>query len=111
MKFCGKYSGSYNKTVVEGGQITSSKGKATITIAEVGKGAYLVTIVDDEKTTLHELAYLEDDVLRAQAQSGEGVSSTYFEGHHLVHQLSNKSPTVWTVKDYKLKKMQKASLN
>ncbi len=104
MKFCGEYSGKYNQTTVEGGKITSVKGTATLTISEVGKGAYLITSVDDGKLTFNDLAYLEGDVLRAQAQSGQGVTSTYFDGKHLIHQLSNKSPTVWKVKNYKLKK-------
>ena len=102
-KFAGEYSGKYNRTTVQGGKITSTKGKATLTITEVGKGAYLITTVDDGKTTFNDLAYLEDGVLRAQAESGEGVTSTYFDGKHLIHQLSNKSPTTWTVKNYKLK--------
>jgi hypothetical protein len=102
-KFAGEYSGKFNQTVVQGGKITSSKGKATVTITEVGKGAYLITTVENGSTTFNDLAYLEGDVLRAQAQSGEGVTSTYFSGKHLIHQVSNKSPTTWTVKNYKLK--------
>jgi hypothetical protein len=103
-KFEGKYAGKYNKTEVQGGKITSTKGKATLTIAEVGKGAYLITTVDDGTTTYNELAFLEDDVLRAETQSGQGIVSTYFKGKHLISQLSNKSPTVWTVINYKFNK-------
>jgi len=104
MKFCGEYYGKYNKTTVENGKITSTKGNASLTIAEVGKGAYLITSVEDGTNTFNDLAYLEDGVLRAQAQSGQGITSTYFEDNCLVYQLSNKSPTVWTVKNYRLKK-------
>lgn len=107
MKFCGEYSGKYNQTIVEGGKIVSIKGKATLTIAEVGKGAYLITSVDDGKVTFNELAYLEGNVLRAESQSGQGITSTYFNGKDLIHQLSNKSPTTWKVKNYKLKKCKK----
>ena len=103
MKFCGNFKGKYWKTTVEGGKITNTEGCATLSISKVGKGAYLITVVDDGSNTFNDLAYLEGDVLRAQAQSGEGVTSTYFEDGCLIHQLSNKSPTVWTVKNYKFK--------
>ncbi len=101
---CGKYSGKYNKTVVTASGIVSTKGKATLEITEVGKGAYLIAEKSDDGTAFNNLAYLEGDVLRAQAQSGEGITSTYISGKHLIHQLSNKSPTVWTVKNFKLKR-------
>jgi hypothetical protein len=99
--FCGKYSGKYNSTTVSSAGINSSKGKATLEIKEVGKGAYLVTTVVDKTTTYNELAYLENNVLRAQAQSGEGIISVYFSGKCLNLQFSNKSPSVWTVVNYK----------
>jgi hypothetical protein len=102
--FCGKYSGKFNQTTVSAIGINSTKGKATLEIKEVGKGAYLLTTVIDGKTTVNELAYLEGDVLRAQAQSGEGIVSVYFSGKKLYLQLSNKSPTVWTVTNYKFKR-------
>jgi len=99
-----KYTGKYNSTTVEGGKINSSKGTATIKISEVGPGAYLETIVVDGKTTVNTLAFEKDCVLVAQAQSGEGVTNTYFDGKYLIHQLSNKTPTVWLVKNYKFKR-------
>ncbi len=102
--FCGEFHGKYNKTTVEGSSIVSTKGVATLSIQEVGKGAYLITVTDNGFTTFNDLAFLEGDVLRAQAQSGEGITSTYFEDNCLIHQLSNKSPTVWTVKNYKFKR-------
>ncbi len=102
--FAGEYSGKFNQTVVEGGKITLSKGKATLSITEVGKGAYLITIIESDKTTtIKNLAFLEGDILRAQAQTGEGITSTYFENKDLIHQSSEKSPTTWKVKNYKLK--------
>ncbi len=103
-KFCGTYKGKFWETTVQSGNITNTEGCATITISKVGKGAYLITIIDNGNTTFNELAYLEGDVLRAQAQSGEGITSTYFEDDCLVHQLSNKSSTEWKVKNYKFKK-------
>lgn len=102
--FEGKYAGKYNSTEVKGGKITSTKGKATLTIAEVGKGAFLITTVVDDSTTYNELAFLEGNVLRAESETGQGILSTYFKGKHLICQLSNKSPTVWAVVNYKLKK-------
>lgn len=102
--FCGKYTGKYHETTVSASGIASSKGKATLEIKEVGNGAYLVTVVENGKTTVNNLAYLEGCVLRAQAESGEGITSTYVAGKYLVHQLSNKSPTVWKVQNFKLKR-------
>ena len=103
-KLVGEYYGKYTQTTVEGGKIQSLVGKATLKIAEVGEGAFLITVVDDEKNTSNDLSYLEGRVLRGIAQSGEGVVSTYFDDYHLIHQLSNKSPTVWKVKNYRFKK-------
>lgn len=103
-KFIGEYTGKYNKTTVEGGKILSTEGKATIKISEVGKGAYLQTVLEDGKTTFNTLAFEKDGVLVAQAQSGEGVTNTYFDGKCLIHQVSNKTPTVWLVKNYKFKR-------
>lgn len=37
MKFCGKYCGKYNKTVVNSAGVTTTKGKAVATISEVGR--------------------------------------------------------------------------
>ena len=103
-KFIGEYTGKYNKTTVEGGKIQSSEGRATLKISEVGPGAYLETLVEDGKTTINTLAFENDGVLVAQAQSGVGVTNTYFEGKCLIHQISNKSPTVWLVNNYKFKR-------
>lgn len=103
-KFIGEYTGKYNKTTVEGGKIQSSEGRATLKISEVGPGAYLETIVADGKTTFNVLSFENNGVLVAQANSGEGVTNTYFDGKCLIHQLSNKSPTVWLVKNYKFKR-------
>ena len=103
-KLVGEYYGKFTQTTVEAGVIQSIYGKATMKIEEVGEGAYLETIIDDGKTTFNNLSYLEGNVLRAIAQSGEGVTSSYFEHDRLIHQLSNKSPTVWKVKNYRFKK-------
>ena len=103
-KFVGEYYGNYKQTTVEGGKVQSTEGRATLTIAEVGDGAFLITVVENGKDTFNDLSYLEGHILRGIAQSGEGVVSTYFDNHRLIHQLSNKSPTVWKVKNYRFKK-------
>ncbi len=103
-KFCGEFFGKFTETTVEGSTIASTKGVASLTISEVGKGAFLITVIDNGTTTFNTLAYREGDVLRAQAQSSEGITSTYYEGDCLIHQVSNKSSTVWSVKNYKFKK-------
>jgi hypothetical protein len=97
----GKFCGKYTKTLIEGDKVKNTKGKATVTISKVGKDSYLISILEDGKTTINNLAFLKDDVLVSQAQSGEGVANTYFDGKHLIHQLSNKSPSTWVVKKYK----------
>ena len=107
MKFCGKYCGKYNKTVVNGSGVTSSKGKAVVTISEVGCGAYLInTVKDGGAENTNELAYLEDHVLYSEGSAGNGLTSTYFEHGKLIQQSSTKknSPDVWTVVNLSLKK-------
>ena len=106
--------GVYTKTTVvlpKPGPV-STNGKTKITIKLVGPGAYLITVVDDDKNTFANLAYLEsmpgmEDVLRSESQSGEGITSTYFNGKKLVHQVSNKSPKVWLVANYLCKRVKK----
>jgi hypothetical protein len=112
MKFCGKYSGKYNKTqitVLNGSKvITPSKGTSEVTISEVGCGAYLITIVNDNnptKETYNELAYLEDNVLRASACGGKGILSSYFEDNKLIIQISDKPfANEWIVINFSFKK-------
>ena len=108
MKFCGKYCGKYNQTVVNSAGVTSTKGKAVVTISEVGCGAYLINTVKDgdSSNAINELAYLEDHVLRSEGSAGNGLTSTYFEHGKLIQQSSTKknSPDVWTVVNYTLKK-------
>lgn len=102
--FIGEFVGCYTKTTVESNKIKSSKGKATIKITKVGPGAYLETIIDDCETIINTLAFKNNDILVAQAQSGEGITNTYFKDKHLIHQISNKSPSIWLVKKYKFQK-------
>jgi hypothetical protein len=108
-KFIGEYIGKYNKTTVEGGKVKSYKGRATIKISEVGEGAFLQTTIDNGKTTFNTLAFIRDwgnkSILVSQAESGEGLVNTYTDENLLISQVTNKSPTVWTVKNYKLKKI------
>jgi hypothetical protein len=111
MKFCGKYSGKYNKTVitvVNGSKvITPGKGTTELTISEVGCGAYLITVVNDPNSpitkTYNSLAYLEDNILRAG--SGKGITSTYFDDNKLIHQGSDKpSANEWIIFNESYKK-------
>ena len=99
--FIGKFCGKYTNTLIVGDKVKNTNGKATVTISKVGKDSYLISILEDGKSTFNNLAFLKDDVLVSQAQSGEGVTNTYFDGKHLIHQLSNKSPSTWIVKKYK----------
>jgi hypothetical protein len=116
MKFCGKYCGKYNKTLATGPAgpfstptaVTSIKGTCVVTISEVGCGAYLINIVKDNGTgTFNNLAYLEDNVLRASS-GGNGIFSSYFEDNKLIAQASNRSndgtTETWNVVNYSLKK-------
>jgi hypothetical protein len=115
MKFCGKYSGKYKKTVATSTvspfttptAVTSSKGTAEVTISEVGCGAYLINIIKDGDSSnpINELAYLEDNILRASSSSGKGITSIYFEDNRLIVQLSGRrTSTEWDVINYSLKK-------
>ena len=115
MKFCGKYSGKYKKTIATGPAgpfstptlVTPSKGTAVVTISEAGCGAYLINIVEDGgKLINNDLAYLEDNVLRSGL--GDGQTSTYFEDDRLIHQVSGRKNTntnsEWIVVNFSLKK-------
>jgi hypothetical protein len=110
MKFCGKYSGKYNRTeinVVNGSTvITPSKGTAEVTISEVGCGAYLISIIKDGDSSdpKDKLAYLEKNVLRASAY-GHDIVSAYFEDNRLIIQLSSRrNSTEWEVVNFSFKK-------
>jgi hypothetical protein len=114
MKFCGKYSGKYKKTVgtstvspfTSPTTVTSSKGTAEVTISEVGCGAYLITIITDGDSSdpKNKLAYLEKNVLRASS-NGHGILSADFEDNRLILQISGKrTSTEWDVINYSLKK-------
>ena len=101
--------GIYTKTTIvlpKPGPV-SSNGKAKITIKLVGPGAYLVTVVEEDNTTFNNLAYLQQGALYSATQSGNGETSTYFEGKKLVHQVSDKSPKVWLVANYLCKRVKK----
>lgn len=101
--FSGEFSGKYDLTKVENG-ITNTSGTVTIKIEKVGVGAYLQTIVYDRRTTINVLGFEKDGVLVSQNQSGQGINYTYFDGKHLFHKDSNKSPTTWTTRVCKLRR-------
>lgn len=107
MKYCGKYCGKYNKTEVSSAGTTTSKGKAVLTISEVGCGAYLINIVKDgdSSTPINELAYLEDHILRSASTDDHGIASTYFDDDKLIHQVSVRpNDSKWVVYNFSLKK-------
>ena len=107
MKFCGKYCGKYNRTEVTSAGTTTSKGTAVLTISEVGCGAYLINIVKDgdSSTSINDLAYLENNILRSESSSAKGITSTYFDDGKLIHQVSGKpNDSKWVVSNFSLKK-------
>ncbi len=105
-KFCGQYFGKYKKTVREGSSITNSKGKGLLTITQVGDGAYLCSTTSDN-ATFNDLAYLEDDILKGELGSGDGIFSIYFKDNKLIFQLSEVSSTFSLIKNYKYVKCDK----
>ncbi len=114
MKFCGKFKGCVKETIVSSKGVSEIESKAIINVKNVNcsnKTAYLITVVDlDGETT--DLAFREDldkPVLRSTTQNGKGITSTYYEGKYLIHQVSQvrlncKGETEqWKVKYYKVK--------
>jgi hypothetical protein len=114
MKFCGKFKGCVRETVVTSKGVSESESKAVINVKNINcsnKTAYLITVVDSDGE-FNNLAYREDldkPVLRSITQNGNGVTSTYYEGKYLIHQVSivrlnSKGETEqWKVKYYKVK--------
>ena len=113
MKFCGKFKGCVRETIVSCKGVSECEYKAVLNVRSVNcsqKTAYLIDIKDQTGSTQN-LAYLENfgkPVLRSVTSSTDGVTSTYFEGKYLVHQVSfvNEScngSKEWVVKYYKMK--------
>lgn len=112
MGFCGKYKGCYRETVVNCKGVAECEYKAEIKIRNVNcsqKTAYLISVKDSEGER-ESLAYAEDldkPVLRSVVSDENGISSTYFEGKYLIHQISMCKNTSkgkeWVVKYYKTK--------
>jgi hypothetical protein len=114
MKFSGKFKGCVRETVVNSKGVAESEYKAEIKIKNVNcsnKTAYLINVVDSTGKS-DNLAYMEDftekPVLRSIDESGNGVTSTYYEDKYLIHQLSTvktdcKGNKEWIVKYYKMK--------
>jgi hypothetical protein len=111
MKFCGKFKGHVRETLVNNKGVSETEYKAVVTVKSVNrsnKTAYLITVVDADGE-FNNLAYLEDfekPVLRSITENGNGVTSTYFDGKYLIHEVSFVVPEnkTWKVKYYKLKK-------
>ncbi len=113
MVFSGKFKGCVRETVVSCKGVSESEYKAELKIKSINcfqKNAYLIVIKDQTGETLN-LAYLENTekpVLRSPSSYANGITSTYYEGKYLIHQVSfvrsnSKDEKVWVVKYYKLK--------
>lgn len=112
MKFSGKFKGCVRETLVNEKGVSETEYKAVMTIKNVNcsqKTAYLINVVDTEGEFTN-LAYMEDfekPVLRSINADGNGITSTYFEGKYLIHEVSSvvpncKRPT-YKIKYYKLR--------
>ena len=113
MKFSGKFKGCVRETTVNHKGVSEIEYKAVLRITSVNcsnKTAYLITIVDSEGE-YNNLAYVENNekpILRSINELGNGITSTYFDGKYLIHEVSyvttNNKKKCWKVKYYKLKK-------
>jgi len=112
MKFSGKFKGCVRDTVVNDKGVSETEYKAVLTIKSVNcsnKTAYLIVAVDadGESTNLAYLEDLEKPVLRSIGENGNGITSTYFDGKYLIHEVSSVVPDckhkTWKVKYYKLR--------
>jgi hypothetical protein len=111
--FCGKFKGCVRETIVNEKGVAETEYKAILKIKSVNcsnKKAYLISIVDSEGET-NNLAYLEDlgkPVLRSITETANGITSTYYKGKYLIHEVSSVSQDckrkTWKVKYYKLVK-------
>jgi hypothetical protein len=118
MKFFGKFKGCVRETIVNSKGVSECEYKAELRVQSVNcsqKTAFLID-VKDEMGEYQDLAYLEDfgtPVLRSASSSfgtngSNGITSTYFEGKYLIHQVSYsktdcKGHKEWVVKYFKLK--------
>lgn len=113
MKFSGKFRGCVKETIVNLKGVSECEYKAELTIKNVNcsqKTAYLIDI-KDQTGEYQNLAYMENfekPILRSPTADVNGVTSTYFEGKYLIHQVSYvktdcKGKNEWVVKYYKLK--------
>lgn len=113
MKFSGKFKGCVKETTVNSKGVSEIEYKAVMKIKSVNcsnKIAYLISIIDSEGE-FNNLAYLEDGekpILRSIAETGNGITSTYFDGKYLIHEVSSVKPDcknkTWQVKYYKMVK-------
>jgi hypothetical protein len=113
MKFCGKFKGCVRETSVNSKGVAECEYKAELNVKNVNcsqKTAYLID-VKDQTGEYQYLAFMENfgkPVLRSPTGGVEGITSTYYEGKYLIHQVSFvktdcKGNKKWVVKYYKLK--------
>ncbi len=113
MKFSGKFKGCVRETIVSSKGVSECEYKALLKVKSVNcsqQTAYLID-VKDQTGEFQNLAYLENferPVLRSPTGNDDGLTSTYFEGKYLIHQVSYvkngcNGDKEWVVKYYKLK--------
>ena len=114
MNFCGKFKGCVRETIVNCKGVSETEYKAILNIKSVNcsqKTAYLINVIDAEEES-EVLAFMEKDnkcILRSILDGKtNGITSTYYEGKYLIHQISsvkiNKHGNKeYIVKYYKLK--------
>jgi hypothetical protein len=113
MKFCGKFKGCCRETIVSSKGVLEIEYPSEIKIKNVNcsqKTAYLIE-VKEQTGEYKNLAFMEKDenpILRSITQDGNGITSTYYEGKYLIHQVSFvkescKNEKQWFVKYYKMK--------
>ena len=112
MTFSGKFKGCVRETSVNKNGVSETEYKAVLTIKNVNcsnKTAYLIVVVDadGESTNLAYKEDLEKPVLRSINEFGNGITSTYFDGKYLIHEVSSVDSDckhkTWKVKYYKLR--------
>ena len=113
MKFCGKFKGCVRETVVSERGVAECEYKGEVKIQNVNCSQQTAFLIDIKDQTGHtqNLAYLENakkPILRSPTSSLDGITSTYYDGKTLIHQVSSvktdcKGNKEWTVKFYRLK--------
>lgn len=120
MKFSGKFKGCVRETLVNDKGVSETEYKAILTIKNVNcsnKTAYLINVVDGEgeATNLAFMEKFEKPVLRSINSDSNGITSTYFDGKYLIHEVSSVVPgcknKTFKVKYYKMRQCANSNSN